>query len=339
MEARHDIAPRVPQLAAEQHGHTGPRRWLSQKYLSSIYPLLALAVLVIWFWIRSPYFATSSDLDNILRQASFLLVLALAGTVVILIGGIDLSVGANATLGGYLVAKYVDSTGLLPAILIALAVGGAAGLINGLVNTRLRVPSFLVTLGMASVLDGISNTVGQGQPLNFASSSLPDLVNKTPLFGIPNVALIAGGTALILTVVGFRTRFGRYLYAIGGGERPARLSGIDVAQYKVYAFVLAGVLAGLGGVLLTGQADAATPLAGDPFLLNSIAAVVVGGTALSGGVGGAHRTVLGVLVLTVLSTGMDITNVHPYTQEIVEGVVVIGAVALTIDRRKYAFIK
>jgi len=339
MEAGQDLARPAPRPPLQRLAEAVRRRRPSQQYLSLIYPLVGLAILLVWFSANSEHFATSSNADNILRQASFLLVLALAGTIVILIGGIDLSVGANATLGGILVAKYVDDGGLLVAILIAVGVGAAVGLVNGLVHTRLRIPSFLVTLGMLSVLDGISNTIGRGQPVNFSSTSLGELVNSTTILGLPNVAVIAGLVAVALTVVAFDTRLGRYLYAIGGGERAARLAGVSLSRYKIYAFVLAGALAGFAGVLLTGQVGSGTPLAGDPFLLDSIAAIVVGGTALSGGVGGPHRTVLGVLVITILSSGMNITDVHPYTQQIVKGVVVIGAVALTIDRRKYAFIK
>jgi ribose transport system permease protein/putative xylitol transport system permease protein len=315
------------------------RRLLAQKYLSLVYPVVTIAGLVIYFSIESSHFFTTSNAANISRQAAVLLMFALAGTVVILIGGIDLSVGANATLTGIVLARYLDQVGLVGAILLAIAVGAAAGLVNGTVHTTLRVPSFLVTLGMLSVLDGVSNHLSHGEPVIFLNSSLGGFVNDTLVGGIPNVAVISVGVLLLLTLVGFWTRFGRYMYAIGGGERAARLAGVPLARYKIIAFALAGALAGFAGVLLTGQVGAGTPLAGNPFLLDSIAAVVVGGTALSGGVGGFHRTVLGVLVISILSTGMNITSVHPYTQQIVKGIVVIVAVALTIDRKKYAFIK
>jgi ribose transport system permease protein/putative xylitol transport system permease protein len=192
---------------------------------------------------------------------------------------------------------------------------------------------------MMSLLTGVSNHLSHGQPVIFLDSSLSGFVNDTLIGGIPNVAVISVGVLLLLTLVGFWTRLGRYLYAIGGGERAARLAGVPLARYKILAFALAGALAGFAGVELTGQVGTGTPLAGDVFLLDSIAAVVVGGTALSGGVGGFHRTLLGVLVISILSTGMNITSVHPYTQQIVKGIVVIVAVALTIDRKKYAFIK
>jgi ribose transport system permease protein len=315
------------------------RRLLAQKYLSLVYPLVTIVGLIIYFGIESSHFLTTSNATNISRQAAVLLMFSLAGTMVILIGGIDLSVGANATLAGIMLARYLDSVGLVPAILIAIAVGAAAGCVNGTVHTMLRVPSFLVTLGMLSILTGVSNHLSHGEPVVFLNSSLGDFINGSLIGGIPNVAVISVGVLIVLTLVSFWTRLGRYLYAIGGGERAARLAGVPLARYKILAFGLAGALAGFAGVELTGQVGAGTPLAGDPFLLDSIAAVVVGGTALSGGVGGFHRTLLGVLVISILSTGMNITSVHPYTQQVVKGIVVIVAVALTIDRKKYAFIK
>jgi ribose transport system permease protein/putative xylitol transport system permease protein len=315
------------------------RRLLAQKYLSLVYPLVTIVGLIIYFGIENDRFLTTSNAVNISRQAAVLLMFALAGTMVILIGGIDLSVGANATLAGIVLSRFIDDTGLVGGVLIALAVGAAAGAVNGAVHTALRVPSFLVTLGMLSVLNGVSNHLSHGQPVIFLDTSLGGFVNATLIGGIPNVAVISIGVLALLTLVGFWTRLGRYLYAIGGGERAARLAGVPLARYKILAFALAGALAGFAGVQLTGQVGSGTPLAGDPFLLDSIAAVVVGGTALSGGVGGFHRTLLGVLVISILSTGMNITDVHPYTQLIVKGIVVIVAVALTIDRKKYAFIK
>ena len=165
------------------------------------------------------------------------------------------------------------------------------------------------------------------------------MANNTTLLGIPNVVLIAAVVTAILTFVVFRTKFGRYLYAIGGGEPVAALSGIPIRRFKVLAFVVAGALCGLSGALITGQVGAGTPDVGSSYLLDSIAAVVMGGTALSGGIGGPHRTVLGALVIAILSNGMDIIQVGDFTQDIVKGLVVILAVALTIDRQKYPFMK
>jgi len=264
---------------------------------------------------------------------------ASAGTVVILIGSIDLSVGALVTLTGILAALSVDQFGLLGATLVGIGVGALVGLVNGSLVTMLRVPSFLVTLGMLSILSGVANQISQGQSILFADSLLPDLVNGSFILGVPNVIWFALIATAVLTVVAFRTKLGRYLYALGGGEIVASHAGVPVTFYKILAFILAGGICGLAGVMLTGQVGAGTPTAGSSLLLNSIAAVVMGGTALSGGIGGPHRTFLGVLVIAILTNGMDVTEVNSFTQDIVKGFVIILAVSLTIDRSKYAFIK
>jgi ribose transport system permease protein len=309
------------------------------RYRNILVPIVALIVLVAWFGSKNSVFISTGSAQNIERQMAFLTVLALAGTFVILIGGIDLSVAANATLAGILIAKWMDSMGGPLAIVLVLLVGGVVGLVNGVIATLLRVPSFLVTLGMMSVLDGISNTISQGGPVSYNSGLLNTLVNKSSIPGVPNGALIAFVLIVVFTVLMFATSYGRHLYAVGGNERAARLSGVRVLKVKLSVFALSGVIAAVAGIIFTGQASTGVPLGADPSLLNSIAAIVVGGTALSGGVGGPHRTLLGALVIVILGSGMDITSVDPYTQLIVKGAVVIAAVALTIDRRRYGLIK
>jgi len=309
------------------------------RYRNILIPIVALIVLVAYFGAQNPAFISTGSAQNILRQMAFLSILALAGTFVILIGGIDLSVAANASLAGILIAKWIDSLGGPLAIVLVLLVGGFVGLVNGIVTTLLKVPSFLVTLGMMSILDGVSNTISKGGPVSFNSGLLNTLVNTSTIPGLPNGALIAIVLAVGLTALVFATSYGRHLYAVGGNERAARLSGVRVRAVKLSVFALAGVIAAVAGIILTGQASTGVPLGADPSLLNSIAAIVVGGTALSGGVGGPHRTMLGTLVIVILGSGMDITSVGPYTQLIVKGAVVIAAVAITIDRRRYGLIK
>jgi ribose transport system permease protein len=304
-----------------------------------IVPLVSLAALVVYFGVRNSAFVSMASAENIARQMAFLTVLAMAGTFVILIGGIDLSVAANATLAGILVATWIDDLGGAVAILLTIICCGLVGLVNGAVTITLRVPSFLVTLGMLSVLDGISNTISDGGPVSFQSSLLATLVNREAIPGVPNGALIAAGITAVLSLVAFATTFGRHIYAVGGNERAARLAGVPVPAVRLAVFALAGVLAGVAGIIFTGQASVGVPMGAGPSLLNSIAAIVVGGTSLSGGVGGPQRTLLGALVIVILGAGMDITSIAPYTQLIVKGVVVIVAVALTIDRRRYGLIK
>lgn len=306
--------------------------------MALIYPFVAIAGLLIYFSARSQNFLTIDNIENIGRQSSVLMLVALAGTVVILIGSIDLSVAAIVALAGIACAKLVDPLGTLPAILAAIGFGGLVGFVNGALIIGLRIPSFLATLGTLSVLAGVANHIADGAPVLFASRGLPDLANGS-ILGVPNVVLLAAATVAGLTGVVFRTRFGRYLFAIGGGEPVAAISGVPISRYKVAAFVLAGLLCGAAGVVVTGQVSAGTPDVGSDLLLDSIAAVVMGGTALSGGVGGPHRTVLGVLVIAILSNGMDVTGIQEFTQSIVKGAVIVAAVALSIDRKKYPFIR
>jgi ribose transport system permease protein len=311
----------------------------ARKGARSFLPVLALVVLFAFFSIMRPDFLSVASFQNIMRQGAFLALLALAGTTAILTGAIDLSVAANATLGGILVADLTGSIGIWPAILAALAACSVVGLINALVVIWLRVPSFLVTLGMLSVLDGISNQISGGSPIEFSTGALNTLVNEQSIPGIPNAALIAVVVVVLMTVLVFLTRLGRYIMAVGGNERAALLAGIPINSVKISSFVLGGLIAAIAGVVFTGQALNGVPEGADPSLLASIAAIVVGGTALSGGVGGPHRTLLGALVIIVLSSGMDIMSINPYVESIVYGLVVIAAVAVTIDRRRYGAIR
>ncbi|MBM7519892.1 ABC transporter permease [Nocardioides nitrophenolicus] len=329
------------QLAPAPAAVTEDRRLLRRldRHRNVLVPTVAVVALVVYFQSQTSAFVSADSAQNILRQMAFLTVVALAGTFVILIGGIDLSVAANATLAGILIATWIDDFGGTLAILLVVAVGAVVGLVNGLITTFLKVPSFLVTLGMMSILNGISNSISNGGPVSYRSDLLQRLVNESTIPGIPNGALIAIVLTAIATVIAFATPFGRHLYAVGSNERAAALSGVRVQAVKLAVFALAGAVAAIAGIIFTGQASTGVPMGADPSLLNSIAAIVVGGTALSGGVGGPHRTLLGALVIVLLSSGMDITSVDPYTQLIVKGAVVIAAVALTIDRRRYGIIK
>ena len=309
------------------------------RFRVALLPLVSIVALVTYFTAVNPLFFSASNALNIGRQSSVLLLVSLAETVVILIGSIDLSVGALVTLTGILTALTVDTFGAFGGGLVGVAAGALVGLANGLLVTTLRVPSFLVTLGMLSILSGVTNQISQGQSILFANTLLPSLVNNAPILGVPNVIWFGLGATAILTIVAFKTKLGRYLYALGGGEIVAAHAGVPVTLYKILAFVLSGAICGFSGVMLTGQVGAGTPTAGSGLLLNSIAAVVMGGTALSGGIGGPHRTLLGVLVIAILTNGMDVTEVNSFTQDIVKGAVIILAVSLTIDRSKYSFIK
>lgn len=311
----------------------------SMSSLVSIYPLIVIVVLIAWFGIQNPNFASFDNAMNIGQQSAILLLVSMAGTIVILIGSIDLSVGAILTLCGIVAALVLERWGASAAVLTAIGMGVVFGAINGLTMLVLKVPSFLVTLGTMSILTGITNMICNGSSIVFTDYTLVDFVNAKPVFGIPVIILLALAISGVLVFVASKTVLGRYLFAIGGGEQVAAHSGVPVNRFKVYAFMMCGGLSGLAGVMLAAQIGAATPAASGNIVLDSIAAIVMGGTALSGGIGGPHRTILGVLVVAILSNGMDVTGVSAFTQQIVKGFVIILAVASTIDRKKYEFIK
>ena len=302
-------------------------------------PYAALAAMVVYFSIASPYFLTVGNLQDIARQGAVLLVVALGATFVILMGSIDLSVASIVTLSGIATALLAqEHINEVVVLLLVVCIGATAGLINGVLFAYVRLPSFLVTLGTSYAYNGAALLPIAGVPVVLNAPHIAGVVNSD-VGGVPTIALIAVGCLVTGIVVAKFTPFGRAIYAIGGAERVAALAGMPVARYKALAFVLSGACAAIAGLLLSARLDSGSPGMGDPFLLSSIAAVVISGTPLTGGIGGPQRTVLGVLILGVVLDGMTLLSIDPFTQNIVEGVVVIAAVAAAIQRRREGLVK
>jgi len=306
-----------------------------------VLPLAALLALVVYFSVRAEAFLTAANLTLISGQAGILLLASLGATLVIVAGSVDLSVGSIALLTGAVLASLInDGVGNpILVLLIATAVGGAIGLLNGVVFAYGRVPSFIATLGTLSLFAGIGLTILQGSTINFTNQGIRDLAIGQIIPNIQNAALIA---LVALGVVWFfarRTRFGLYTYAIGGNERVVELAGVRTRRVKVLILIVSGITAGLAGLLLTAQLGAAGPTLGSTILLDSVAAIVIGGTALSGGVGGVGRTVLGVLILTVLSNGLNQIGAADYTQTIIKGLVIIVAAVFTMASQRKLIVK
>ena len=308
---------------------------------NTVLPLVALVAMVVYFAARSSSFLTLSNLTVMSGQAGPLLLASLGATFVIVMGSIDLSVGSIALLTGSVCAWFLahSATIGLWVIPIGLAVGALCGLVSGVVYAYGRVPSFVTTLGMLSILSGIGLKIIDGSPLPFVNSTFTKLAIGQAVPHIQNAGIWALGVWALMVVVAFRTRFGFYMYAIGGGEPVARLSGVRVDRYKVYAFVLSGLTAAFCGILSVGQLSSGGPTLGSSLLLDTLAAIVVGGTALSGGVGGVHRTLLGVLIITILANGLNQIGVGEFTQEIIKGAVIIVAVAITMIPHRRLIIK
>lgn len=301
--------------------------------------LLALALMVLAMSLLSDRFFTADNGWNILRQISVNLCLSVGMTLVILSGGIDLSCGAILALAGALAAGLLKNGLTLPgtdvslqfttsgAILAGLLVGGAAGAVNGFAITRFKLPAFVATLGMLSIARGLTMLWTGGFPITGLGDSFGHL-GTGAFLGMPMPVWIMLALTAVFMVVTRRTRFGRHLYAVGGNERAARLTGLNVAGIKLAVYTLAGALAGVAGLIVTARLDSAQPNAGLGYELDSIAAVVIGGTSLSGGRGSVGGTVLGCLIIGVLNNGLFLLNVSPFWQQVIKGVVILLAVAI-----------
>ena len=306
---------------------------------NTLLPILLLVILVIFFSTQTSNFLQVATLYTIAREAAVVLVVAIGLTFVILMGSIDLSVGATVTLAGLVTAKVASTYEWGAAMLAGVAVAAAVGVVNGVLFAYAKVPSFLATLGTSLAIEGLALWITGGRPVQITDPVMLSISRDTLLGELPNIALWAVLIWIALSVVGGNTRFGRYSYAIGGGEVVSGLAGIPVRRMKFYVMVVGATLAGVAGLLLAMRIGAATPDMGASLTLDAIAAVVMGGTALTGGVGGVHRTILGVLVITTLGVGLDALVVPPYLQSIIQGSVVILAVALTLDRSKLKILK
>jgi ribose/xylose/arabinose/galactoside ABC-type transport system permease subunit len=317
-------------------GPSGLRRFATARTLG---PVLVLVAMIVTFSVLNDRFFSQENGLQILRQGTVLLVAALGQTFVVLMGSIDISAGAIMTLVGLTGALLLRDVSSEWIVLLVLLFGVAAGALNGFLFAYVRLPSFLVTIGALFYLGGISLLLSRGSSIPVDTGTTVSSIFGGDVGGFPVAGFWALGIALVGILVAARTRFGRYMYAIGGGEIVAALSGVPVRRYKFYAFVLSGALAGFAGLLLMFRLQGGDPNMGDSFLLPIIAAVVIGGTPLTGGLGGPGRTMLGVLIITVLQNGMDLAAVDPFAAEIVFGAVVILAVAMTMDRKQIVLMK
>ncbi len=311
----------------------------SQNTFARFQSLLALLLMVIGLSLATDNFLTVDNGMNVLRQISINLCLSIGMTLVILSGGIDLSVGSVLALAGALAAGVLkngltlDRLGVwvqftpFGAVLVGVAVGLAAGCFNGLAITRFGLPPFVATLGMLSIARGFTMLWTGGFPITGLGPAFGSLGTGQWL-GVPMPVWISAALALAFFVVTRRTPFGRYLYAVGGNERAAALSGLNVNRIKLQVYTLAGGLAGVAGLLATARLDSATPNAGIGYELDSIAAVVIGGTSLSGGRGSILGTVLGCLIIGVLNNGLVLLEVSPFWQQVIKGFVILLAVAI-----------
>jgi ribose transport system permease protein len=287
--------------------------------------ILVLLPIVLIFGLGSPNFLTQENLVNVLRQVSVEGVVAAGMTMVIIGAQFDLSVGSILSLAGALVVG-LQGYGIAPAMVAALVVGASAGLFNGFLSTRGKINSFIVTLASMVGVRGLVYTYAGEVPISNQDPFLASLggdIGPAPFTVVVFVLVF-----LVIHLVLSRTRFGRNVYASGGNETAARLSGIDVDTTRMWTFIICGFLAGLAGVLQVGRMAVASPAAGRDTALNVITAVVLGGTALSGGFGSVWKTLAGALVIALLGNGMNLMNVFGYYQMAIKGAILVLVVVL-----------
>ncbi len=301
------------------------------------FPLIFLVILIAVFTIMSPRFLSLENLSSVLDEGTVLLVASLGMTFIIMAGSIDISVGAIVAVSALVAALTANTLGVL-AIVPAVAVGAACGCVNGLLLAVGKVPSFIATLGTMVVFRGLVLFFTKGAPVPIDNDAFLNTYSGIT-FGIPNSVMIGLALAAVAWAIVNFTVFGREVRAVGGGERVSILTGISVTRVKILMYMLLGALCGIAGLLQGARTMAATSQLGLGLELDAIAAVVVGGTPLTGGLGSIVSTMLGVLIITLLSSGMNMGGVDPYLQNIIKGVVLITAVFITIDRKKIGIIK
>lgn len=298
--------------------------------------LLGFILLCAFFSVFTNEFFAASNISNIVRQVSINGILAVGMTFVILTGGIDLSVGSVMAFAGTMMAGFMINMDMTPIIAVLLGVLLAAllGYINGVFVSYARIPAIIVTLAMMEVARGLALLYTGGYPLSGLPSSF-NFIGRGYLFGfIPMPAVIMVGVFLIAYIILNHLPLGRYIYAIGGNEEAVRLSGIKVKRIKALVYLISGITAGISGLIMTSRLSSGQPMAGMGYELDAIAAVVLGGTSIAGGRGHIFGTLLGALLIGVLSNGLNLMGVSPYVQRVLKGVIIVAAIYYSSKQQK-----
>lgn len=330
-----------------------------RRFWSKYTILPVLIIFIVIASIVSNRFLTSDNILNVLRQVATNGLIATGMTYVILTGGIDISVGSIVGFSSIMFAGCFQPNGLvepfsslasavnsimpsdhvgsiLVAGLFVLILCGGLGILNGLGVSKGKLPPFVMTMSTQVIIKGLALIVCAAKPL-FLDSEFRDQINwlgSGRLFGIPNPVIVLVIVCAIFIIILSKTVFGRYVRAIGGNEEAARVAGINVAKYQTSVYIISAVLAGLAGILITCRTATGEPLLGDGYELDAIAATVIGGTLLTGGVGGVVGTIFGVLIIGIISNVLNLSNVSPYFQYIIKGLLIFVAVFIRTDRKK-----
>ncbi|MDP3467913.1 MAG: ribose ABC transporter permease [Daejeonella sp.] len=291
--------------------------------------LIVFSIICLIISFISPQFLTVSNWTIIITQVSINAILAFGVTFVIITGGIDLSLGSIVAVAGVSAAMlaHPDSYPLLVPVFAGLFAGLLIGAFNGFIITKSKIAPFIVTLGTMTIGRGLALILSNGRPVSNLSDSFV-FIGSGKILGIPVLIIILIIMFILCSVILNKTILGRYVYAVGGNEQAARASGINVSQVKIAVYSISGLLAGLAGILLTSRITTGQPNAGAGFELDAIAAVVIGGTSTTGGKGSMTGTLIGVLLIGVINNSLDLLNVTSYYQQVVMGIIIIGAVVL-----------
>jgi ribose transport system permease protein len=300
--------------------------------LQRLGPFIALLVVAAGLAVMSPDFLTVANLLNVMRQVSINALIAFGMTLVILLGGIDLSVGSMLALSSVFTATLISrGTDPVVATLVGIASGAVMGAANGLVIAKGKVAPFIATLGTMTILRGLALVVSNGSPVTGINSDFFTMLGGgyvADLIPIPVIWM-----ALMFALIWFvlkKTVFGRHVYAVGGNEEASRLSGVSVDRVKIWVYTLSGAMSAMAGIILTSRLNSAQPTAGAGYELDAIAAVVLGGTSLTGGRGWIFGTLVGALLIGVLNNGLNLLGVSSFYQQVIKGVVIL--LAVLIDR-------
>jgi len=326
----------IPSFSAK--GNKASSRMFRSYLRIQLVPIAVLAFIILVASLISPVFFSKANMQNLFVQVTLNMVVSMGMLLVILTGGIDLSVGSTVAISGVFVAGFMRNIPVGIAILLALIISTSFGAITGFIVSKVKIAPFIVTLGMMSFARGIAYWYTQSTPIiwtPFAGANFMYALGSNTLCGIPYLALIWISICILTALMLKYTVAGRIIYAIGGNAQAVRLSGIDVSKWQAVPYILSGFLCGIGGILLTARLGVGAPTSGTGLELDAIAAVVIGGTSFNGGVGTVSGAMIGVFILGIINNILDLMNVAAYPQMMLKGIIVVSAVILATIRDRY----
>ncbi|WP_082034186.1 ABC transporter permease [Cohnella kolymensis] len=311
-------------------------RWNIFSLLLKNKVLIALLLLCVFFSLSSEQFLRIDNILNVFLQSAIMGIIAIGMTYVVITAGIDLGVGSVVAVSGMIIAGMIISgIPVIAAILVGLVIGMGSGVINGFFITRFNMAPFIVTLGMMAAARSITLVYSDAQTISVYKDPFLQFLRMGNVLGVPVMILITAVLFIIANYVLSNTVFGRHVYAIGSNKKAAEVSGINVKRVEMMVYIIAGVLAGVGGLMMTARLGSGTPLAGVNLELMAIAAVVIGGSSLSGGRGTIFGTLIGVLLINVLNTGMNLMNISSHYQGLIMGsVILLAALIDSLSNKK-----